>query len=79
MISFLLQLFAAISSVKALTEYAMQFAQGIMTWYINNQTNETLSQIADAAAMSARAQTDEERYKAAEAWQLALSRPRVTK
>lgn len=78
MIAFLLQLFAALASVKALVGYAEEFARGVVAWYVQNATSTTLAEIADAAAMQARAESDEDRYKAAEAWQKALSRPRVT-
>lgn len=45
--------------------------------YLAAQTGATLSAISDAAALSARAVTDADRYAAATAWQQALSRERV--
>lgn len=76
-VTFFVSLFTAIANVKQLAEYADKFASMIMLWYVQSSQSATLSQIADAAAMSARAQTQEDRFKAAEAWQRALSRPRV--
>jgi hypothetical protein len=51
--------------------------QQLIAAYVNSCTSETLSAIADAAALSARAKTDADRYAAAEVWQTALSRDRV--
>lgn len=52
--------------------------QALVTAYIQAQTMATLSAIADAAALAARATTDDERYQAAIAWRQALSRNRVS-
>lgn len=68
----------AIAAIPALLGYVQSFAAQVMIWYVQRQNNETLSKIADAAALAARAQTDAERYAAAQAWQSALSRLRVT-
>lgn len=53
--------------------------QKLIVAYIDGQTNETKCKIVDAAALAARAETDEERYEASKAWMVALSRPRVSK
>jgi uncharacterized protein with von Willebrand factor type A (vWA) domain len=68
------ELLAFIKAVPVIDSWVRQF----IALYIAGQSKETLSRISDAAAMGARALTDEERYKASEAWQKALSRPRIT-
>jgi hypothetical protein len=70
--------FTALANIKSIAGYLDQFAGAVMLWYVQRQGTETLSQISDAAALSARAQSDQDRYAAAQAWQTALSRPRVT-
>lgn len=72
----LLAIFTALANIKAIAGYCEEFAGALALWYIQRQKTETLAQIADAAAMAARAETDEDRYAAAAAWQKALSRPR---
>jgi hypothetical protein len=44
--------------------------------YVVSYDRETLIEIADAAALSARAESQDERFKAADAWQKALTRVR---
>lgn len=56
----------------------VESAVGAVTyWYIARQRRETLAEIADAAAFAARAETDQERYEAAQKWRAVLSRPRI--
>ncbi len=74
----LFAIFKALAEIKALADYVNQFASAVTQWYIQKQKAETLSLIADAAALAARASTDEERYQASEKWRLALSRNRVS-
>lgn len=50
----------------------------ITAWYVNMQNEGTKHAIADAAAMAARAQNQDERVAAAKAWRDALSRSRYT-
>ena len=50
--------------------------QQLVALYVTQQTAATLQGIVDAAAMAARAKTDEERYVAADAWRIALSKSR---
>lgn len=76
-VSVLLAIFRAIAATKALADYAKAFAAEIVLWYVERERADALSKIADAAALAARAQTDEERYHAAQKWQEALNRPRV--
>lgn len=66
---------AAIPQTLGLVE---SFTSAVVLWYCQKANNETLSKIADAAALGARAQTDADRYAVAQAWQVALSRPRVS-
>jgi hypothetical protein len=71
----LLTALAAIPEAIALVE---EIASAVTLWWMQRQSNETLAAISDAAALSAKAQSDEDRYQAAARWQSALSRPRVT-
>lgn len=66
----------ALAAIPSILGYVEKFATAVTEWWVNRQTSETLSQIADAAALASRAQSDEDRYKAAEAWRVALSRDR---
>ena len=75
----IMALLSALAAVPGILKYLESFASAVTLWHIQRQNNETLSKIADAAAFTARAKTDEDRYKAAEAWQAALSRSRVSK
>lgn len=68
----------ALVAIPKIADLVMQTVSAIVNWYVQKQTADTLAMIADAAAFSARAQTDDERYKAAEKWRTALSRPRYT-
>jgi phosphate/sulfate permease len=54
------------------------WVQIFISSYIDKQSQETKSKISDAAAMSARAKTDEERYAAAALWIDALGRSRIS-
>lgn len=76
MIALIISIFDGLAAIPKIAEYVNQLAGAIMNWYVQRQTNETLSAISDAAALSARAQTSEELYAASAAWQKALSRPR---
>ena len=69
---------AALAAIPQICSYVEQFAGAVTLWYVQRQNNETLAQISDAAALAARAQTDADRYAAAQAWQTALNRPRVS-
>lgn len=50
----------------------------ITSWYVNMQNEGTKHAIADAAAMAARAETQDDRVAAAKAWRDALSRSRYS-
>lgn len=78
MIAFVSSLFTALADVATIGTLIESFASAVTLWYVQRQKAETLSQISDAASLAARAQTDEDRYAAAKAWQDALSRPRVS-
>jgi len=66
---------AIIAIFKAIPVLDSWFRE-LLASYLSSQATETQTQICDAAAMSARAKTDDDRYKAAAAWQSAMSRPR---
>lgn len=68
----------ALIAIPKIAGYVETAVSAIVLWYCQRATNQTLSAIADAAALAAKASTDAERYAAAQAWQKALSSPRVT-
>ena len=68
----------ALAAIPQILGYVESFTAAVSLWYIQRQNNQTLAEIADAAALAARASTDEERYAAALSWQKALSRARVS-
>lgn len=68
----------ALIAIPKIAGYVQSAVQTIVLWYVQRQNNQTLQSIADAAALSARAQTDGDRYAAAQAWQTALTKPRVS-
>lgn len=68
----------ALAAVPAILGYVETFAGAVTLWFCQHSTNETLSAIADAAALASGATTDAQRFAAAEAWTKALSNPRVT-
>ena len=65
-----------IAFIKAIPTIDKWFQQ-LIAAYVMGIDEANLKAIADAAAFSARAKTDEERYKAAGLWRDALSRKRV--
>lgn len=68
----------ALIAIPKIAGYVESAVQQIVLWYVQRQTAANLSAIADAAALSAHAKTEEDRYAAALSWQKALSRPSVT-
>ena len=69
---------SALAAVPQILGYVESFASAVTLWYVSRQQATTLQAIADAAALASRAQTDADRYAAADAWAAALNRPRVT-
>lgn len=55
-----------------------KWLQQLIVAYIMSQAQATRAEIVDAAALAARAVTDDERYKASAKWQEAFQRPRVS-
>ena len=78
MIAFVEGLFNALAAIPTLVSWIESFAGAVTLWLVQRQNNETLQAIANAAALSAHAQTDADRYAAAAAWSAALSQPRVS-
>ena len=76
-VTFLSGLFVAIANVKALAEYANTFAANVMAWYLSTARAEQKTAIADATALAASAETDEEFFAASKALQKAMSMNRV--
>jgi hypothetical protein len=68
----------ALAAIPAIAGYVESAIQTIISWYVAKQQSDTLAAIADAAALSARAQTEADRYAAAQAWSTALSRARIS-
>ncbi len=68
----------ALVAIPKIADMVMGAVSAVVGWWVTKQTNDTLSAISHAAALAARAQTDEQRYEAAAAWQKALSRPRIS-
>lgn len=69
---------SALAAIPQILGYVETFASAVTLWFVQRQNNQTLSAIADAAALAAKASTDADRYAAAQAWQQALSNPRVS-
>lgn len=69
---------SALAAIPKILGYVETFARAVTMWYVARAEAETHSMIANAAAKAARAKTQEERLKAAEAWRKALSRPRIS-
>ena len=67
---------ALVALIKAIPAIERMFQQ-LISLYITTQTQIVRSRIADAAALAARAQTDDERYKASDAWVDAMSSARI--
>jgi len=78
MVAFITAALTALAAIPAIAGYVEKAVQAVVAWYINKQNSDTLAEIANAAAMAARATNEEERYAAAEQWRQALSRSRIT-
>ena len=76
--TFVIALLNALAAIPAIAGYLNQVIQTIALWYVQKQQTDALSAIADAAAFAARAQSDDDRYAAAQKWRDALSRARVS-
>lgn len=74
--AFIGQLLNALIAIPKIADIVMAIAEAVTTWYISKANEETNKYILDAAALSARAKTQEDRSKALDAWRLALSRTR---
>lgn len=77
MFAFFVQLFQTILAVDRLSGTVKEALAAASYVYATTATKETLSQIADAAAAQARANTKEDRHAALDRWRSALSRTRV--
>lgn len=76
-IDFAFALFSALAAIPKLYGFFRDIAAGVALWYINSSNEDTLREIADAAALAARAQNHEERVAALSRWRSALARPRI--
>jgi hypothetical protein len=77
-VTLVLAILNALIAIPQIAGYINTLVQGIIAWYVNGQTNNTLAAIADAAAFAAQAKTAEDRYAAAAKWKSALSSARYT-
>lgn len=68
----------ALIAIPKIGDMVMSAVNQVVQWWIQRQTNETLGQISDAAALGARAKTDADRYAVAAKWQEVLQRARVS-
>ena len=68
----------ALIALPKIGSFIMAICGQISQWWISKQKADTLELLNEAMIATIRAQTDEDRYKAAEAWQLALSRSRIS-
>ena len=75
--SWLPQLLEALISIPKIGDMVSAAIDSIVQWWAARQTAETMAKISDAAALSARAKTQEDRHAALDKWRDALSRPRV--
>lgn len=67
----------AIIAIPKIGELINGWIGQIVAAWVGMQKDETRKGFLDAAALSARATTDEARYVAAQAWSDALKRPRI--
>lgn len=73
----LVSILNAITAIPQIAGYVESAIQQIVLWWVQRQQSQTLSEIADAAALASHAQTDADRYAAAQAWQSAIARGRT--
>lgn len=73
-VALILNALVAIPKIAGIVE---GICTSIVAWYIQNRTTQTLSQISDAIALTASAQTDQDRLNAMAALQKALSNTRI--
>lgn len=78
MIAFVSSLLTALAAIPTLLNLIESFAGAVSLWFVQRQNNQTLSMIADAAALAAKATNETERYAAIQAWQAALTRSRAS-
>jgi hypothetical protein len=71
-------IFNALVAIPKIASLVESFASGIVNWWVQRQTNETLGLIADAVALQSNAKTDADRAAASKAWYVATNRPRYT-
>jgi hypothetical protein len=76
-IDFAVSIFNALAVIPQLLGWLQSFAAGVVLWYVQSANNDTLKEIADAAALASRANSKEDRLAALHAWRTALARPRI--
>ena len=78
MIALIGSICSALVAIPKIGDLVMKIISAVTLWYVQSQNNKVLQAISDAAALASRAVTDDDRYKAAQAWHDALGMPRVT-
>lgn len=78
MLAFIPKMLEALVAIPKIAGLVEKYVGAVVLWYVSRQKAETLGKFADAAAYASRATTQEERYNAAQKWQDALSRPRIS-
>lgn len=69
----------AIAAIPAIAGYLEKFCQIVVGWWVSRQNAATSGAIANAAAMQAHAQSEEDRYAASQAWHdLFASKSRIS-
>lgn len=69
----------ALAAIPSLTKSLEYFCSIVSAWWLANQQEQNYQAIIDAAALSARASSQEDRINALKNWQTVLSRPRFVK
>lgn len=70
---------SALAAIPALGQLIEKFCAAVAAYWLSSQNEQNYHAIMDAAALSARAKTREERLNALHTWQSVLSRPRYSK
>ena len=67
----------ALVALPKIGQLVMMFCSTVSAWWLSKQQERTYHEIINAAAWSARAQTQEDRIKALQMWRAVLDRPRL--
>jgi hypothetical protein len=79
MISAVGSILSALSTIKYLADLITKIVEGCVVWYVSNAKSKLRQDLADAAALSASAETDDELAAASEKWAIAMRNARIKK